>query len=88
MINKPLFLSKAFNIIKAFDNPQEEFLTTKLSKKANISWGHSQKAIKQLCETGYLIKDKLKGRERIIRLTEKGKKIWYITKEIEQVIKW
>jgi predicted transcriptional regulator len=85
-INNPLFLSKAFNIIKAFDTPQDEFLTTQLSKKSNISWGHSQKAIKQLCDKGYLTKDKLKGRRRIIRLTEKGKRIWYMTREMSQLI--
>jgi predicted transcriptional regulator len=88
MINKenPLFLSKAFAIIKAFNNPNEEFLTTQLSKKAGISWGFSHTIIKKLCEEGYLIKDELKGRERKVRLTEKGQILWQITKKLLAIL--
>lgn len=82
----PLFLSKGFDIIKAFNNPTEEFLTTQLSKKSNISWGHSYTIITKLCTEGYMIKDKLKGRERTIRLTEKGKRIWYMTRKMSQLL--
>jgi len=84
--NNPLFLSKGFNIIKAFITPKDEFLTTELSKKSNMSWGHSQKIIKGLCDRGYLIKEKRKGRTRIIKLTEKGRAIWFLSKELEVML--
>jgi predicted transcriptional regulator len=86
MDDNPLQLSKAFEIIKAFDNPQENLIGTALAKRTTLSWGYTQKTILILSEHKFLIIKENNKRSKSISLTEKGKRVWYMIKEMEKVI--
>jgi len=85
-MNKMLCLSKPFELIKAFDNPHEKLIGSDLVKRTSLSWGFAQKTIIKLAEQRFLMRKKVDKRSKSISLTEKGKRVWYMIKEMEKVI--
>jgi len=86
MTKNPLTISKAFKIIEAFKIPNEETISQEIVRRTNLSWSFAQNTINQLHKKGYLTKAELKGRTKTITLTEKGKKIYYLLKELKPLL--
>ena len=85
-MKNPLTISNAFNLIEAFKQPNEETLSFQLIRRTKLSWSHANNLLIQLHKKGYINKSKKKGRTRPLRLTEKGKKIYYILKELRPLL--
>lgn len=84
--NPLFFVSNAFKIIEAFKTPEEIIQNKeKLIERTDVSWAYSGKLISKLTNMGYIKKTKV-GRAKAISLTNTGKKLYKVLKEMRKLI--
>lgn len=84
--NQLFFISNAFKVIEAFKKAEQKFDNREaLIEKTGVSWAYSGKLITKLTNNGYLKKTR-RGRNKEISLTEQGKKLHKILKDMRKII--